>query len=331
MTPFFRLMGVVASACALMSRARINGFPCHIILLLVAGIMPVTLGFGILKEAPGIGRGPLALSVRNAQTVDYGDYVSVTGTVASTGVTAVDGKHYSILYDPKTRTSVATGPLQGSGRITVTGVAHPMPQGAASSAVGYNPVFLLAASERPAPPLEGTALFVCGLCVCLLICTSILLRHIVFQPSPAVFRAADQQAEAPRELNARYSGALRLSERVVGRFLDAPCRIVRVPNTGELAFVAQADASISTMNGGLINRSGTWISIVQPNSLARVECGRQFTASSTRPALRLRYTDASGKKPRWVSTVMSFESETERHYASQLIEAQSRKTPESVT
>jgi hypothetical protein len=331
MTLYYRLMGLVAAACSRGSRFRINGIGAHYFFIGAAAVIGIIFALDSNDHSRNFGKPPVPYTVATSAQASAGDYVSITGTVASDIHISSSGSsddNYSVLYDPKTKAAllITNAPAARTGQVTVTGLLYQVPTDLSShlaDIAGYNvtDAWVLRNGTTPNDPRTGNiVLGIVGVFLAILIASS-LQKHIIFEKVPQPYRLGEAAVDTGEATNIdmRYSGRLLLPGKAVNRFLSVPVSLVVTP-TGKLAFASRINASVSQQVGPMIDRDGVWSSVVEPGTLRGIDSGRQYVGTSIRPALRIRYEDANFKKKRETMTVLSFASEAERDAARRMIE-----------
>ena len=104
---------------------------------------------------------------------------------------------------------------------------------------------------------------------------------------------ASLSAPAPESgYDIRATGRFVLDEKNAQRFLDVPAGMGTL-QTGEMAVVANVDASSNFMGITTEKRAGLWALLVEPGSLARPERGTLYLGLAARPAIRFQYRSAA--------------------------------------
>lgn len=118
-------------------------------------------------------------------------------------------------------------------------------------------------------------------------------RFVVFRRSDEVDAAAE--SPPPTAVDLRVSGLFRLGEHKPHRFLDVPAALTRL-ESGDLAMVANVDASSRLFGVKTTDRSGLWSIVVSFEQVTQVETGSLYLGLRRRPALRMKYSAGGSRK-----------------------------------
>ncbi len=345
MHPFYSLMGLIAAASHKMSRNTVNGLPLNWWLLGACALFAI-IANDARRDAVSNGQTPQAMSVTEFLQLGRTDfqhrYVAVTGTLLPPMKLDVSkgSEHFDLvpLVDLKTKSGFfvhAGDEVHGGNqaqKVTLTGMMWSVPSDLRddlSAAVPkYAPLVMdssleLSEGQTPGNPLTTTVVMSGLAAISVLFLLSSLQKHIFFRrtksratqgngaASPfSDSSALGETAQAPQNGPAlRFSGKLRLNEKVASRFWEMPSVLIELEG-GQLAFASHIDAS-PRFNGQVTqSQVGVWLSAPQSGTL-HIEEGLFYAGARGKPALRLRYCDEADKSKK-TTAILSFNSLSER-------------------
>jgi hypothetical protein len=312
----FRALGLAASANNALTRYRVNFIPISWILTGVAAAVCVTSVNGYLESVRN-GREPQPVVVKDLGASADATFVRTSGTIYPNagfkyGEEDANGNLKSVqmelvpLVDPATRQAVFVQlpPQHRFGTeesdVQVTGMLRPMQIFLARelrlSNYRYKGVqvvqgFVLVADETPgnAGAWQLGALLSGGVVALFLYLT--LKRNTIF------VRGAHASSEAAGQPGEMYATGTFTLDKHTRRFIDVPAALGQL-ESGEIAVVANVDASSSFMGVKYEDRSGLWMLPIAAGSIGAIQEGALYYGRTSRPALRFTYRDALSNRSR---------------------------------
>lgn len=309
----YRLLGIAARLSERMSHFRVNFVPINWAVMVLLGAFAIT-GASVTRDALVNGQQPRAVKVGELlehRNLDR-NYVSVKAPLVRYVLSEhekgsdVAERTWGLLLDPETKRGMLAefeGPVGSpSDEVEVTAltgmvvslkgdVRRKMEE--AGGKIDDVPVeldYVLKTGDAPGSAVVGiVTTLVCGIPLALLL--------IVFAMKYTIFRRtgdygvdmAAMSAEVPEQgIDLRATGRFVLDQKNAQRFLDMPVAMGTL-ETGELALVANVDASRSFMGITTEQRKGYWGLVMEHGSVSNVERGILYIGTAARPALRFRY------------------------------------------
>ena len=329
----YRLLGVIARWSEQGSRFRINLIPLNWVAMIVLG-MVFAYSLGETRTSLANDRTPRETTL--AELVDHQafvhNYVTVTAPMLPRVLEQTSGesdkvtRHWGLLFDETLGRGLLAEFADDSIQATeepvlfhLSGLVEPASPEVRDQIVQQDPNgmvdrdYVLKVDARPASPLlclAGLAIsgLLLGACLCVWLKRYILFR-VIPAPEPGFEAAEPRLPEAGIDLHA--TGFFVLDEHTGRRFLDVPVGLVEL-ETGEVAFLANVDASNRFMGLTTKQVSGVWALIVERGSVVAAERGLLYLGFQPRAALRFRYRNAASGKVDTAILTVSTNAERER-------------------
>lgn len=336
MNPIYRLLGLTAYLSESASRTRGNGIPLNWLVLLVLGFLlawPMHEAIEVKNNEGDPIQTTVAEATNSNKLLDR--YIIITGqlhpeeSVTETEnnkvkdeniswIPLVDTEHRRAMYVKTDITEPSRGVIsrvEGSQanfaaapRVYVSGMLRKIPTGLQSAVrtsskpiagINLNSEYMLVAGSKPSGFYFWVGLSVLFAIPILLVLYVMFRRYVVFRADPAVGSGIDPSAAPPETqepLDLRATAQFVLQENVRRRFHRVPSVIAQL-ESGDMAILANVDASSRFMGTVTKNRSGIWAAVIRNETLSPPEYGTLYFAIKAYPAFRIHYTDAVKNAP----------------------------------
>jgi len=335
MSLLYRFLGVAAYVTERASRTRGNGVPMNWLILVLLGFFlawPIHEAIEV-KNNEG---DPIHASITDATNSDklLDRYIIVTGqlhpeesvTETENGKVKDEDISWVPLIDPEGRKAIyiktninepnrgVISRVEGSQssfgappRVSVSGMLRKIPTDlqsavhASSTPIGgisMNSQYMIVAGSKPSGLYLWLAVAIAIAIPILLMLLVIFKRYIVFRPVPSIGRGIDRFPPPPTQepLDLRTTARFVLQENIRKLFHRVPSVLAQL-ESGDMAILANVDASSSFMGRVTKNRAGIWAAVIRNQTLSSPEYGTLYFGLTAYPAFRIRYTDGVNSKP----------------------------------
>jgi hypothetical protein len=337
MDPIYRLLGITAYSTEAASRTSGNGIPVNWLFMILLGFFcAITIKEAVdVKRNEGepiktnirqisadhegryititgefFEEGSLVKADKNGKPKDESEafiplvdpekknsiYVKVDSDEDLKGVLVIQDPNEIVPPDSKlTKTLSISGMLRRMDSDLKKKASFSSPLGTAL----LNDQHMLVAQQKP----NGFAMYVAiasALAAIILIMLFVVLkRYVIFRPEPRPRHGVDLPAIAPgsdEKFDLRVTAQFQLDDRVRQRFHRVPAVVAEL-ESGDMALLANVDASVDFMGTKTEDRSGIWAAVIAKGSLSQPEFGTLYFGLTAYPAFRIRYTDGLKKSP----------------------------------
>jgi hypothetical protein len=337
MDPIYRLLGIAAYSTEVASRTSGNGIPVNWLFMILLGffcgitikeavdvkrnegepiktsvreISPDHVGRYITLTGAFFEEGSLIKADKYGKPKDESEafiplvdpekqksiFVKVDSDDDLSGVVVILDPSESIAPDAKlSRTINISGVLRRIDNDLKKKASLSSPLGTTA----LNDQHMLVAGPKP----KGFAMYVAIAsalgAVVLIMLFVVLKRYVIFRPQPRPRHGVDLPAIAPgsqEKFDLRVTAQFQLDDRVRQRFHRVPAVVAEL-QSGDMALLANVDASVDFMGAKTEDRSGIWAAVIAKGTLSQPEFGTLYFGLTAYPAFRIRYTDALKKTP----------------------------------
>jgi len=327
----YRILGLTANLTERASRTRGNGVPMNWMFLLLLGFFLAWPIHEAIEVKTNEGD-PIKTTIANATSSDklLDRYITVTGqlhpdqAVTETENDKVKDKNITWLplIDKATQGGIyvktdITQPnrgvisrLEGSQKsfagppqVAVSGMLRKIDKGLQAAVrstaepidgVNLNYEYILVAGSKPSGFYLWVAIAAAIAIPILLMLLVIFKRYVIFRPDPSVVAGIDLNAPpllSQEPIDLRTTARFIFEGNVRKRFHRVPSGIAQT-ESGDMAILANVDASSHFMGRMTKNRAGIWAAVIRHDSLSPPEYGKLYFGLEALPAFRIRYTDA---------------------------------------
>lgn len=319
MSLVYRLLGLAAAIGNRLARIRVNFLPLHWVAMAVLAVA-VVLGTKAVRDALTNDREPRTTTV--AELLDHLDvdhnFVRVSGTLVEAAlfedVQSRRGQQtvsasYLPLLDPSAKRALlvkrkgANGGRGDQREVTLVGMVQTLDSSVRKAVdeaggnvddVAIDREFMLVFGDRPGDPIVWTTLTVAAAVLLLAMLLTWQRRYVVFHPHAAAEPSSGEPIEHRVPADLRASGPFVLPGKPAKRFLAVPAGVAML-DSGNVALLANIDASSRLFGFKLADRSGIWAIEIPQAALGDIEPGYQYLGWRRRPAIRIPHLDPRGK------------------------------------
>jgi len=327
----YRILGITAGLTERASRTRGNGVPMNWMVLVLLGIflaLPIHEALEVkINEGDPI-KTTIADATSSQKLLDR--YITVTGQLHPdqavtetendkvknkniTWLPLIDVAGHSGIYVKTDITEPNRGVISrvegseknfaGRPKVAVSGMLRKIDKNLQAAVrttsepidgVKLNSEYILVAGTKPAGFYLWIALAAAILIPILLMLLVIFKRYVIFRPDRSIATGINPAAPPPTSqepINLRTTARFFFEGNVRKRFHRVPSVIAQTEN-GDMAILANVDASSRFMGQVTKNRSGIWAAVIRDETLIAPEYGTLYFGLEALPAFRIHYADA---------------------------------------
>src|SRR5438552_2788075 len=315
MNPLYRLLGLTAYLTERASRTRGNGVPVNWLLLLVLGFILAWPIHEAIEVKINQGD-PIHTTITEATNSNkfLDRYIVLTGQLhpEKSHTETVNDKvkdeniSWVPLIDPQLRRGIfvktdisqpnrgvisrvegSQGSFGAPPRVSVSGMLRQIPHDLQTAVrIGTNPIegispsseYMIVAGSKPSGFHFWVALAALLSIPLLLMLYVMFKRYIIFRPDPAVGRGIDPNPPPPTSqepIDLRTTARFVLQENVRRLFHRVPSMIAQL-ESGDMAILANVDASSHFMGQRTKNLAGIWAAVIRNDTLSPPEYGTLY-------------------------------------------------------